>query len=151
MMGISCNNGESERCSNNYQLVKIIEAEDCHLVKECSKNGDWQEPWPDSKFSGNALIHNQVAENKGGNATLTLKFMGIGVAIVYRQDVWYGSLSVKIDNNSVDDNLIQRGEEQNQVERCFIANEESEHTLTLMTSDKTGVITIDAIKILKRK
>lgn len=82
--------------------------------------------------------------------TLTLTFTGTGVGLVYRQDSWYGTLGVVLDDQTKY-HVSQQGVLKNQTETCFKVYSEGLHSLILtggeVTGVVTGVITVDAIKV----
>ncbi len=159
-------------CDNRGELVEKIEAEDCGLLgKRCTLTGPWKK-WEDSQFSEGALLHNEEGsgEAKAANVSLTLEpFEGDMVCITYRQDVWYGSLFVKIteyrderagteDQNKQGERALvekffkQKGKIKNQVEICAeIPGGNGSYTLILEGKKKAGVITVDDLSIYKKK
>jgi hypothetical protein len=134
--------------------LRIVEAEKCYGGQEtgCQTTGSWKKPWQDSQFSNGWLITNEHSETWGLPlpATLTLTYTGTGVGIVYRQDTWYGTLGVKLDDQP-QYHISQRGAVKNQAEACFEVETGPIHTLTLSAGQPTGlitgVITVDAMKI----
>ena len=119
-----------------------VEAEDCHT------SGTWK-VWALPEFSGGRCINNEdpIRMGKATDAALYLNFRGTGVTIIYRQDIWYGSLAVEIDREEVGF-INQKGQIKNQAEWKFRAGNRGQHSLVLRGSEATGVITVDAIRIL---
>lgn len=135
--------GSSSGSTTSPKLTPIsgtIEAEKCDEEEGCSLEGFWK-PWCADGFSGGCLYNNEGAP---GASKLFLTFEGTGVVIIYRQDLWYGSLHVEIDGKA--HTIYQAGPIKNQVEACFEVDGEDPHTLVLTGSKDTGVITLDAIK-----
>lgn len=133
--------------SADAKVAKIIEAENCGQEEGCRLEGFW-ESWAMPEFSDGQLVNNEETQGKPASfSELSLNFQGTRVIIVYRQDVWYGSLRVEIDGKA---HIInQRGAIKNQAEACFEVDGEDSHTLVLTGSEDTGVITLDAIKVLE--
>ncbi len=135
--------------------ARIVEAEDClaGIEPDCSTEGSWK-LWLMSGFSNGGLITNEHPVTLGASlpATLTLSFTGTGASVVYRQDTWYGTLGVKIDDQ-FEYHIHQEGVPKNQAEACFEVEGEAPHTLVLNGGEATGlitgVITIDAIKVFE--
>lgn len=131
----------------------VVEAENCNQEEGCQTEGFWK-PWWDTGFSNEWLITNEHTETLGLPlpVTLTLEFTGTGVGIVYRQDTWYGTLGVEIDDQ-VEYWVSQQGALENQAETCFEVDGEDPHSLILSggeaTGVVTGVITVDAIKVFE--
>jgi hypothetical protein len=134
--------------SPDVTVVKTVEAENCNREEDCRLKGFWK-PWAMSGFSGGQLINNEASLGKAADSSkLVLTFQGTGVIIVYRQDIWYGSLRVEIDDQV--GSINQQGTTvRNQAEACFEVDGEGPHSLILSGSKDTGVITVDAIKVLE--
>lgn len=133
--------------------VITVEAESCFWGQEedCQTEGAWK-TWQDSvEFSNEWLVTNEHETEPGKPVpvTLTLSFSGTGFSIVYRQDTWYGTLGVEVDDRS-EYCVNQQGSIENQAEACFEV-ESGPHTLSVSGGEPTGIITgvisLDAIKI----
>jgi transcriptional regulator with XRE-family HTH domain len=124
----------------------LVEAESCPV----GAPNTWK-LWASPEFSGGKCLTNELQGGSFGRAvalsTLYLKFSGTGVTIVYRQDTWYGLLSVEIDG-SVVGAIDQQGMIKNQAEEAFSVGSTGLHLLALCASAETGVITVDAIRVL---
>jgi hypothetical protein len=126
-------------------VKRVIEAENCGSEPGCRLEGGWK-PWDKPTFSGGRLMHNEANRGQAAPAKLFLSFDGIAVTLIYRQDIWYGTLGVEIDGRSK--SLYQKGATRDQAEARFEAGSDGRHTLVLTASKETGVISIDAIKII---
>jgi hypothetical protein len=126
-------------------LVVTIEAENCGEEEGCRLEGFWK-PWATSGASNGMLINNEASAGQGADLKLLLTFQGTGVVIVYRQDTWYGTLRVEIDDQV--GSINQLGVVKDQAEVCFKVGDSGNHTLTLSGSKGEGVITVDAIRVL---
>lgn len=148
--------------------ISIIEAEQCRTEGYCGYRGQWWwRNWGDKGASNNLLISNELAlipdANKRTNeiiqksleflfyirSNLFITFEGNGIVlIIYRQDSWYKELTVMIDGYEKRP-VIQGGIIKSQVEACYNVTGTGHHNVVLMASRMTGVVTIDAIKIIR--
>jgi uncharacterized repeat protein (TIGR01451 family) len=125
----------------------LIEAEDCleNKAECCRTEGFWRK-WCAAGFSGGCLIHNEISPGQPADSSkLTLDFEGTRACVVYRQDIWYGLLRVEIDDQVY--HIDQKGPPENQVEVCYDVAGGGCHSLVLVGSKETGVVTVDAIKV----
>jgi hypothetical protein len=123
---------------------RTIEAENCS-EEGCRLEGFWKS-WATPGASNGVLINNEINPGEAADTKLFLTFQGTGVIIVYRQDIWYGSLRVEIDDQV--GSINQLGVVKDQAEVCFKVGDSGNHTLTLSGSKGEGVITVDAIRVL---
>lgn len=133
----------------------IVEAESCLSDDRCSTDGIWHEWYLEGLCSGNYCIINEDPPGSGSPVTATLTLpdvQGTGIGILYRQDLWYGRLGVRIDDQP-DYCIQQKGVVEHQAEACFELDGKEPVTLTLFLTgtDKTeiitGVISADAMRI----
>lgn len=135
-----------------YNSIETVEVEDCYINRTtgCYTSGEWK-VWDLPEFSNGRLINNENPRHMGqasDSSSFYLNFEGTGVIIVYRQDTWYGVLTVEIDRRKIGSINQEGGRIRNQAEKYFDAGSMGGHSLVLSGSKATGVITIDAIKIL---
>jgi len=134
-----------KRCKNHkgkFWGPGLVEAEHCYT------SGTWK-VWDVPEFSNGRCINNEDPSQMGQaspSSVLYLNFKGTGVSIIYRQDTWYGILTVEIDNKIVG-SINQQGPVKNQAEAYFEAGSMAQHHLVLRGSREAGVITVDAIRI----
>lgn len=124
----------------------LLEAEECDNIRGCNSEGwiFWDKP----ECSGKTCLANTNPQDptQPVKADYSLPFRGKGIIVVYRKEVFYGSLRVEMDGAFIND-LKQRGTSTDKAEMCYEADEEGEHTLKLSgAGDK--IVTLDAFKIL---
>jgi transcriptional regulator with XRE-family HTH domain len=128
----------------------LVEAEHCHpLGKFGCTQGFWK-PWEwTDEFSNDLCINNEVHPGVVAPwSKFYLAFRGIAVSIIYRQDTFYGSLTVEIDGRKEGLVINQRGPTRNQMmSEKFMADVMGRHYLVLCGSREMGIVTIDAIRI----
>jgi transcriptional regulator with XRE-family HTH domain len=103
----------------------IVQATQCSV----GRPNTWK-LWASSEFSGGQCLTNEAQDSFGLalDASLYLKFWGTGLSIIYRQDTWYGLLTVEIDSQVVG-TIDQKGPVKNQVEKQFEADSIGSHFL----------------------